>query len=369
MGLRFRKSFNLGGFRINLSKSGIGYSFGVRGFRFTKKAGGGTRTTLHVPQTGLSYVKDSKKPERASGSDTVHTTKDNKRTAPEFYEEEIVGSTSNEMIDKLNRADKLSSIFKVCRIVFPILAVAFFAVTFSIIHNGNVMTLVSEGVEKQVDGTPFAIVFGLLGAFSLGAALFFALQKTDLALQYDLAEEACKKSYENLSAGLSALRENEKLWELLADGNSAETISEIAKEEIKFIALETYIKTNLSIFEMQIYHKKLLFLPDLLAVKQQSGWVGVKYSEISMTEQEVLSDETDAPKDATVVSKRWLYHNKDGSRDMRHRENNHLIYTCKYNGIYIASAGGLEVNLLCSCMEKSNEFYTALNGYIKSMSE
>lgn len=39
MGFRFRKSINLGGgVRINLSKSGIGYSFGVPGLRYTKSA-------------------------------------------------------------------------------------------------------------------------------------------------------------------------------------------------------------------------------------------------------------------------------------------------------------------------------------------
>lgn len=38
MGFRFRKSYKLpGGFRINLSKSGIGYSWGVKGYRITKK--------------------------------------------------------------------------------------------------------------------------------------------------------------------------------------------------------------------------------------------------------------------------------------------------------------------------------------------
>ena len=36
MGFRFRKSINLGGgVRINFSKSGIGYSFGVLGLRYT----------------------------------------------------------------------------------------------------------------------------------------------------------------------------------------------------------------------------------------------------------------------------------------------------------------------------------------------
>ena len=60
MGIRFRKSINLGGARINISKSGIGGSIGGKGFRATAKAGGGTRTTANIPGTGLSYVSDSK---------------------------------------------------------------------------------------------------------------------------------------------------------------------------------------------------------------------------------------------------------------------------------------------------------------------
>lgn len=59
MGFRFRKSKNFGPLRINFSKSGIGYSVGGKGFRWTKKAGGGTRTTVSLPGTGLSYVRDS----------------------------------------------------------------------------------------------------------------------------------------------------------------------------------------------------------------------------------------------------------------------------------------------------------------------
>ena len=60
MGLRFRKSINLGGgARLNISKKGIGYSFGTKGARITKKAGGGTRSTLSMPGTGISYVKET----------------------------------------------------------------------------------------------------------------------------------------------------------------------------------------------------------------------------------------------------------------------------------------------------------------------
>lgn len=61
MGIKFRKSIKLGPARINLSKSGVGYSVGGKGVRVTKKAGGGTRTTVGIPGTGISYSSDSKK--------------------------------------------------------------------------------------------------------------------------------------------------------------------------------------------------------------------------------------------------------------------------------------------------------------------
>ena len=57
MGFRFRKSISVGKFgRINISKSGIGYSVGTKGLRFTKTATGKNRTTASIPGTGISYV-------------------------------------------------------------------------------------------------------------------------------------------------------------------------------------------------------------------------------------------------------------------------------------------------------------------------
>lgn len=59
MGFRIRKSIGSGGFKVNISKSGVGYSYGVKGMRYTKKANGGTRTTISIPKTGISYIHDS----------------------------------------------------------------------------------------------------------------------------------------------------------------------------------------------------------------------------------------------------------------------------------------------------------------------
>lgn len=56
MGFRFRKSKSFGPFRINVSKSGIGWSVGTKGARYTHRADGKKQTTLSIPGTGISYV-------------------------------------------------------------------------------------------------------------------------------------------------------------------------------------------------------------------------------------------------------------------------------------------------------------------------
>lgn len=61
MGSRYRKRIDLPlGFRVNLSKSGVGYSWGTKTYRITKTANGSTRETYTLPGTGLSYVAETK---------------------------------------------------------------------------------------------------------------------------------------------------------------------------------------------------------------------------------------------------------------------------------------------------------------------
>jgi hypothetical protein len=55
MGFYFRKSASFGPFRVNLSKSGLGYSVGGRGFRTGVSAQGRKYTRLSLPGTGVGY--------------------------------------------------------------------------------------------------------------------------------------------------------------------------------------------------------------------------------------------------------------------------------------------------------------------------
>ena len=78
MGRRYRKSFKLGPLRINLSKSGVGYSVGNKFYRVTKKANGGMRTTATLPGTGISDVKDYSKDQVEEAAQMARTRKKKK---------------------------------------------------------------------------------------------------------------------------------------------------------------------------------------------------------------------------------------------------------------------------------------------------
>lgn len=80
MGRRYRKSIKLGPLRINLSKSGVGYSVGNKFYRVTKKANGGMRTTATLPGTGISDVKDYSKDQVEEADQMARTKK--KKKAP-----------------------------------------------------------------------------------------------------------------------------------------------------------------------------------------------------------------------------------------------------------------------------------------------
>lgn len=93
LGLRFHRSFRLfPGVRLNLSKSGPSASFGAPGATFNVGPRG-TRSTVGIPGTGLSYVKygslGASKGNREAGpvdqvgAGAVETARDDAAAAPE----------------------------------------------------------------------------------------------------------------------------------------------------------------------------------------------------------------------------------------------------------------------------------------------
>ncbi len=57
MGFRYHRSFKLlPGLRMNLSKSGVGFSAGFKGFHISRSPDGRVRRTVSIPGTGMSWI-------------------------------------------------------------------------------------------------------------------------------------------------------------------------------------------------------------------------------------------------------------------------------------------------------------------------
>ena len=103
MGFRFKKSFNIGKhFKINLSKSGIGYSFGVKGFRIGKTAKGKTRKTISLPGTGLSYQTETKEDTSIVKDIVKNTTKDDKSIKDKTFDE-LINDAAESFVDHIDK--------------------------------------------------------------------------------------------------------------------------------------------------------------------------------------------------------------------------------------------------------------------------
>jgi hypothetical protein len=55
MGFYYRKSISFGPFRVNVGRSGVGYSVGGPGFRTGVSSRGKKYTTFSLPGTGVGY--------------------------------------------------------------------------------------------------------------------------------------------------------------------------------------------------------------------------------------------------------------------------------------------------------------------------
>ena len=80
MGWRFRKRLTFGGLRLNLSRRGIGYSWGLRPFRMGVSSDGRKYVVFTIPWTGLSWMKYLKAP--VANPHPAHQQNQSSQTSP-----------------------------------------------------------------------------------------------------------------------------------------------------------------------------------------------------------------------------------------------------------------------------------------------
>ena len=338
MGFRMRKSINLGGgFKINLSKSGIGYSWGVPGYRITKTAKGATRRTYSIPGTGLSYVDESggnrnRTPHpRENYSNEPQPTQQQEQSRSiesagiESFKAAEIGNITS-AIEKTIRFDKWSTVLLFCAVLIPL--------------------------------NPLLALLPIMGII-----LKIIARKTGaVQLEYTLDDEK-EDEYNRRIGAWQILAEGDKEWQVIQEARvTNQKVNAGAGRNVSRVICRIdkttpfYINTNVDTIQIKLQKEMLLFLPDKVFIIRR-GKVGlINYDEVNIRVSQTRFVECDpVPKDAVVVGSTWQYVNKNGTPDRRY-SNNRQLPICQYGVVYLTSGTGLNVEMQFSNVNKTQDF-------------
>ena len=352
MGFRYRKSINLGGgFRVNFSKSGIGYSWGVKGYRVTKKAGGGTRKTYSIPGTGLSWTEDSgSKKKRTSDSNrlfgrngtsqyTAQNTESIVYKAEDADVKQLVTENTREFLDAIKKYSRIRMALSWGCGLALVLAVS----------------------------TPvlwLAFIVGIAGLIYLTAT-----KRINVEYEFD---DYGKQRILMMDRAMGLLSNNKCIWQVntIQANSSVKTNAgagqSVGRKIVKFLKKKPYfLKTDATCYYVKLAHDQIYILPDRLIVKGKKGWGAVDYSELHMDVGDVTFIESGAvPRDAQIIGHTWQFVNKNGSPDKRFK-NNKQLSKCHYGELRFVSNTGLNVILYISNIDNARQFTEIVKTMIK----
>lgn len=330
MGLRFRKSINLGGgFKVNLSKSGVGYSFGTKGYRVTKKASGGTRRTASIPGTGISYVKETGGKSR-SNTNAKGNSNYNSPSVPQQNEYE------NNYYDTVH------------------------------ISNKNVNEAVSEGLEEMIATANESYKYnqwstiGIIASLVLSCVnpLFLLVTIACIALKVYVHQNGTvdidytiddyqRSIIDERMKPLYKIAQSKKIWSIVQSSKVADSkYTSGAGNVIKRVdctatkKLPFPFKSNEEALCFKCNKETLIFLPDKFLIIKDGKIGALNYSDLKSSVSGTRFVESESvPSDAKVIDKTWKYVNKSGGPDKRFSDNRQLP-VCLYGELTLTSEVG-----------------------------
>lgn len=356
MGFYIRKGINLGPLRLNLSRSGLGMSVGVKGAR----VGLGPRGSyVHLGRGGLYY-------RQSLGHASPRTVTRSSETSPQPIVDSQPGlqdiasaeastmsdASSASILQELNRVQQKTQ-------WFPIVAVL-----------GILFLLVAGSLA------PAWVV--LLGIFSFGGLAIFARNEDvthgTAVLNYFL-DLKTEHSFSMLKASFEQLRSCDAAWHVDARGHTDDWkhqsgVSTIVKRSLVHpcLAKPPRVVCNLEVPSLGDGRQKLYFFPDRLLIYERSGVGAVSYADLEVAAiQSRFVEEGHPPRDAEIVGHTWQYVNKKGGPDRRFA-NNPEREVALYSSLLLASGSGLTQVFQFSQPTAAQQFAATL-GELKGASQ
>lgn len=354
MGFYLRKAFSFGPLRLNLSKSGVGASFGVKGARIGVSPSG--RAYVHAGRGGFYFRQQIGSPSLSPQTKSqispqlpaqMRPQQPNKASidSPVAVPMEHIDSADTTQLRDASQAELVAALQRVRR---RIPRTAIVACVAALALAVAAWLAVSDTIRLPVLGW-------LLSALILGAGTVIAFVKAKRSdtsdgvtrLTFNIDPEASRR-VRALNVALHDIAVCKRVWSIdtrrYTDDwkRNAGARSLIARRSTTPSEQPPRgVESNLPIFCLPAGRQTLYFFPSALMVYDRSGIGVVPYgkiraeaSTIRFTEDERLAG------DCRVVGKTWQYVNKNGGPDRRFKSNRELPIV-EYGGLSLQSDTGL----------------------------
>jgi Protein of unknown function (DUF4236) len=360
VGFYIRKAISVGPFRFNLSKSGIGLSTGIKGFRI----GTGPRGNYVQMGRGGIYFRQSLSSPRASGinpSDSPIVPLQSSTIEMQDIESgnvlQMVDSNSSQLLEEINEKAKAIRLWPIALALCIILSVIF--------------------VSIDAPWWTWFLIVPVFVAAMAGAVYRDQLRKT-VVLFYEL-ESHIEEAYQALHNAFDVLNSCNRIWRVEAKGN-VETLYDwkvnagagviLKRNSTRFTEKSPpYFKTNVSIPAMPAGNQTLYFFPDRLLVYDSNGVGAVPYDKLKIEfGNSRFIEDGGVPSDSQVVGSTWRYVNKSGGPDKRF-SNNRQLPIALYESLFIESNSGLKTVFQLSRTGSSVNLQKAIPGMVNAIAK
>jgi hypothetical protein len=349
MSFYIRKSLRAGPFRFNISKSGIGVSAGITGFR----VGTGPRGNyIRIGRNGFYYRKTIPSDSRTRGRRPTSTRQPIPLDTSGVQMEEVESGEVLEMQDSSSAAllSEINARYKKPK-TWPIVAVL---CCFALL----VLPLFPIFMGKIPQLESFSVIFACLAfpllAFFSGTIIFLAYRQDQVlktvVMFYELDDEA-ERTYQGLHDTFKALASCSRVWHIEAQGEvrdlqiwkrEAGATTLVRRKPIQLTCkAPPYISANVSVPAIPVGRQSLYFFPDRLLVYEKGKVGAVSYADVQVQVSNTrFIEDQGVPKDTKVVDYTWQYVNKKGGPDRRFK-NNRRLPVALYTELYFTSQTGL----------------------------
>ncbi len=352
MGWYLRKSFGFGPLRVNLSKSGLGYSLGVRGARIGVNSRG---TYIRMGRGGIYYQKYLQTQSGPQGEPVPVPAQPQLTSEPELAQiiqtasaSFLQDSSANELLQEITLHHNKTLIAPVVIVIA------------GLVLGGAMMGSLPIWVDA-------AIV--VVGSIATAIATRADYRRKVVHLNYGLEPESAR-AYVALLQGIEQLQSLGGLWRISSGEVNADTKYHAgAGYSIKRnrIAMKfeppSYIGTDAAVYMVNTGPQRLYFLPDRILVYEGDQIGAVQYNSLTFKVAPSTFVESDTvPYDSEIVGRTWRYTNKGGGPDRRFAVNPE-IPVVRYAEITLKSASGLNYLIQASNIQKANSFTQAVKEY------